>query len=119
MLDKTKRGWWKSAVFYQIYPKSFQDTNGDGVGDIPDIISRLDYLEQLGIDGIWLSPVYESPQEDNGYDISDYEAIYPPFGTMEDMERLIREAEKRGISIIMELVLNHTSDEHRWFQEAL
>ena len=118
MLDKTKRGWWKSAVFYQIYPKSFQDTNGDGVGDIPGIISRLDYLEQLGIDGIWLSPVYESPQEDNGYDISDYEAIYPPFGTMEDMEKLIREAEKRGISIIMDLVLNHTSDEHRWFQEA-
>ena len=119
MLDKTKQDWWKSAVFYQIYPKSFQDTNGDGIGDIPGIIQRLDYLEQLGIDGIWLSPVYESPQEDNGYDISDYEAIYPPFGTMADMETLIREAEGRGISIIMDLVLNHTSDEHRWFQEAL
>ncbi len=119
MLDKTKRGWWKSAVFYQIYPKSFQDTDGDGIGDIPGIISRLDYLEKLGIDGIWLSPVYDSPQADNGYDISDYEAIWPPFGSMADMERLIAEAKKRGISIIMDLVLNHSSDEHLWFKQAL
>ena len=119
MLDKTKYGWWKSAVFYQIYPKSFQDSDGDGIGDIPGIISRLDYLAELGVDGIWLSPVCASPQADNGYDISDYRSIWPPFGTMEDMERLISEAKKRGISIIMDLVLNHTSDEHRWFTEAL
>lgn len=119
MLDKTKSDWWKSAVFYQIYPKSFQDSNDDGVGDLQGIIQRLDYLKKLGIDGIWLSPVFASPQVDNGYDISDYEAIYPPFGTMEDMDELICEAKNRGISIIMDLVLNHTSDKHRWFQEAI
>ena len=119
MLDKTKRGWWKSAVFYQIYPKSFLDASGDGIGDIQGIIRKLDYLEKLGIDGIWLSPVCASPQVDNGYDISDYRAIWPTFGTMEDMDSLIREAKKRGISIIMDLVLNHTSDQHPWFLEAL
>lgn len=118
MLDKTKRGWWKSAVFYQIYPKSFQDSNGDGVGDLRGILRRLDYLQMLGVDGIWLCPVYASPQVDNGYDISDYQAIWPVFGSMEDMEELIREAKRRGISIIMDLVLNHTSDQHRWFREA-
>ena len=118
-LDKTKYGWWKNAVFYQIYPKSFQDTNGDGVGDLPGIISRLDYLETLGIDGIWLSPVCQSPQVDNGYDISDYRAIDPSVGTMEDMETLIREAKNRGISIILDLVPNHSSNQHYWFQEAL
>ena len=118
MLNKTKHGWWKSAVFYQIYPKSFQDTDGDGVGDLRGVISRLDYLAELGIDGIWLSPVCASPQADNGYDISDYCAIDPMFGTMEDMEELIREAKARGISIIMDLVLNHSSDEHPWFVEA-
>ena len=118
-LDKSKRGWWKSAVLYQIYPKSFQDTDGNGVGDLKGIISRLDYLETLGIDGIWLSPVCASPQADNGYDISDYCAIDPMFGTMEDMECLIREAKARGISIILDLVLNHSSNEHRWFKEAL
>ena len=119
MLDTTKRGWWKSAVLYQIYPKSFQDTNGDGLGDIPGVIAHLDYLEKLGIDGIWLSPVYDSPQVDNGYDISDYRDIRPAFGTLADMEALIREAKKRGIVIIMDLVLNHSSDRHFWFQEAL
>ena len=117
-LDKTKKDWWKSAVFYQIYPKSFRDSNGDGVGDLPGIIEKLDYLEMLGIDGIWLSPVLKSPQADNGYDISDYRAIDPMFGTMADMEELIREAKKRGISIILDLVLNHSSDEHPWFTEA-
>ena len=117
--DKTKRGWWKSAVFYQIYPKSFQDTTGSGVGDLQGIISHLDYLQKLGIDGIWLSPVCASPQVDNGYDVSDYCAIDPMFGTMEDMEQLICEAGKRNISIIMDLVLNHCSDQHIWFQEAL
>ena len=119
MLDKTKYGWWKSAVFYQIYPKSFQDTDADGVGDLKGIISRLDYLKYLGIDGIWMSPVCASPQADNGYDISDYCAVDPMFGSMEDMETLIREAKKRGISIILDLVLNHSSNEHRWFREAL
>lgn len=110
--------WWKTAVVYQIYPKSFQDSNGDGIGDIPGILSRLDYLSDLGIDAIWLSPVYCSPMADNGYDISDYRAIDPVFGTMEDMEALIREAGKRGIRILMDLVLNHSSDEHFWFREA-
>ncbi|MDE7218045.1 MAG: alpha-glucosidase [Oscillospiraceae bacterium] len=118
MLDKTKKDWWKSAVFYQVYPKSFQDSNGDGIGDLRGILQRLDYLAELGVDGIWLSPVYASPQKDNGYDIADYRAIDPMFGVMADMEELIREAEKRGITIIMDLVLNHTSDQHRWFREA-
>ena len=113
-----KDKWWKNAVVYQIYPKSFQDSDGDGIGDIPGIISRLDYLEELGIDAIWLSPVYKSPQDDNGYDISDYQAIEPMFGDMDDMELLFKEAKKRNIRIIMDLVLNHTSDEHRWFAEA-
>ncbi len=117
-LDKTKRHWWQSAVFYEIYPKSFLDTDGDGVGDIRGIIEKLPYLETLGIDGIWLCPVCQSPQVDNGYDISDYCDIYDGVGTMEDMEELIREAKKRGISIIMDLVLNHCSDQHRWFLEA-
>ena len=113
-----KNKWWRNAVVYQIYPKSFQDSDGDGIGDIPGIISRLDYLKKLGIDAIWLSPVYRSPQDDNGYDISDYQDIEPMFGTMEDMEQLFAEAKKRGIRIMMDLVLNHTSDEHRWFLEA-
>ena len=115
---ENKNKWWKNAVVYQIYPKSFQDSDGDGIGDIPGIISRLDYLKKLGIDAIWLSPVYRSPQDDNGYDISDYQDIEPMFGTMEDMEQLFAEAKKRGIRIMMDLVLNHTSDEHRWFLEA-
>ena len=118
-LDKSKAGWWKNAVFYQIYPKSFQDTTGSGTGDLQGIISRLDYLETLGIDGIWLSPVCQSPQVDNGYDISDYCSVDPMFGSMEDMETLIREAKKRNISIILDLVLNHSSNQHRWFREAL
>ena len=117
-MSVTKTPWWKQAVIYQVYPRSFQDSDGDGIGDIPGIISRLDYLSTLGIDAIWLSPVYRSPQDDNGYDISDYEDIDPMFGTLEDMDRLIREAGKRGIRIIMDLVLNHSSDEHRWFLEA-
>ena len=118
-LDKTKYGWWKNAAFYQIYPKSFQDSNEDGVGDLPGMISRLDYLESLGIDGIWLSPVCQSPQVDNGYDVSDYRAIDPGVGTMEDMETFIREARNRGISIILDLVPNHSSNQHFWFTEAL
>ncbi|HFI0043229.1 TPA: alpha-glucosidase [Streptococcus suis] len=119
MPEIQKTDWWKKSVIYQIYPRSFQDSNGDGVGDIQGIISRLDYLHELGIDAIWLSPVYQSPMDDNGYDISDYQGIAPEFGTMEDMEELIEEGHKRNIKIIMDLVLNHTSDEHFWFQEAL
>ncbi len=110
--------WWKQAVIYQIYPRSFADSNGDGIGDLQGIITKLDYLEELGIDAIWLSPVCRSPQDDNGYDISDYQDIDPMFGTLADMEELIREAKKHHIRIIMDLVLNHSSDEHYWFQEA-
>ena len=119
MVDFTQKDWWKRAVIYQIYPKSFQDSNGDGIGDLPGIISRLDYLQTLGVDALWLCPVFASPQADNGYDISDYRAIDPMFGTMEDMRALIREAKARGMGILLDLVLNHTSDRHRWFREAL
>lgn len=110
--------WWKKIVVYQIYPKSFQDSNGDGIGDINGIISRLDYLKDLGIGAVWLSPVFKSPQDDNGYDISDYTDIDPMFGCLDDMQRLIEEGKKRGIYMIMDLVLNHSSDEHKWFIEA-
>ncbi|MBO1089318.1 glycoside hydrolase family 13 protein [Enterococcus hirae] len=113
-----EKKWWHQSVVYQVYPRSFQDTNGDGVGDLQGVIARLDYLHYLGIDTIWLSPVYESPNDDNGYDISDYQAIMAEFGTMADMEELIAEAKKREIKIIMDLVVNHTSDEHAWFIEA-
>jgi oligo-1,6-glucosidase len=113
------RAWWKEAVFYQIYPRSFQDSNGDGIGDLGGIISRLDYLQDLGIDAIWLSPIYDSPNDDNGYDIRDYYAVMQEFGTMEDFDRLLQEVHGRGMRLIMDLVVNHTSDEHPWFQEAL
>ncbi len=114
----TSRAWWKEAVIYQIYPRSFMDSNGDGIGDLAGIISRLDYLKYLGIDVIWLSPVYQSPNDDNGYDISDYRAIMDEFGTMEDFDTLLSQAHERGIRIVMDLVVNHTSDEHRWFVES-
>ena len=113
-----QKKWWQNAVVYQIYPRSFQDSNGDGIGDLQGIIKRLDYLKELGIDAVWLSPVCRSPQDDNGYDISDYQDIDPMFGSLDDMEQLIQEAKKRNIRIMMDLVLNHSSDEHRWFQEA-
>lgn len=114
-LDKR---WWHNSVVYQIYPRSFNDANGDGIGDIPGIIDKLDYIAELGANVIWLSPVYQSPMDDNGYDISDYQKIAPEFGTMADMDRLIAEADKRGIKIVMDLVVNHTSDEHPWFIES-
>lgn len=117
-LEMTK-DWWKSAIGYQIYPRSFADSNGDGIGDIPGIISKLDYLEALGIGFIWLSPVYKSPMQDNGYDISDYYDIAPEFGTLAEMDDLIEKAAQRGIGIVMDLVVNHSSDEHAWFQNAL
>jgi oligo-1,6-glucosidase len=110
--------WWKSAVIYQIYPRSFADSDGDGVGDLPGILRRLDYLAGLGIDAIWLSPIYESPGDDNGYDISDYRSVDPVFGTLEDFDRLVAEAHARGMKIVMDLVVNHTSDEHPWFVES-
>ena len=110
--------WWKEAVVYQIYPRSFMDSNGDGIGDLNGITSRLDYLKDLGVDVIWLSPVYQSPNDDNGYDISDYRTVYPEFGTMEDMKILIQKCQDNDIKIIMDLVVNHTSDEHPWFIEA-
>ncbi|MCC4120279.1 glycoside hydrolase family 13 protein [Lactococcus lactis] len=113
-----KENWWQKTVVYQIYPRSFMDANGDGIGDLQGIISKLDYLEKLGIGAIWLSPVYQSPMDDNGYDISDYQAIADVFGTMADMDELLKEAKKRNIQIVMDLVVNHTSDEHKWFVEA-
>ena len=113
-----KKLWWQEVVVYQIYPRSFKDSNGDGIGDIQGMTEKLDYLEKLGVGAIWLSPVYKSPNDDNGYDISDYEAIMTEFGTMEDMEAFLSEANKRNIKVVMDLVVNHTSDEHRWFIEA-
>jgi alpha-glucosidase len=110
--------WWKHAVIYEIYPRSFQDSNGDGIGDLNGITSRLDYLKALGVDAIWLSPIYPSPQIDFGYDISDYVGIDPAYGTMADFDRLVAEAKKREIRVIMDMVMNHTSDKHPWFIES-
>lgn len=112
------RQWWKHAVVYQIYPASFCDSNGDGVGDIPGITSKLDYLSNLGVDVIWICPMYDSPQVDMGYDIANYEDVYAPYGTLQDMETLIREAHARGIRVMLDLVINHTSDKHAWFQQS-
>ena len=114
-----ERKWWQDKIVYQIYPKSFQDTNGDGIGDLRGILDRLDYLKELGVDLIWLSPVYQSPFVDQGYDISDYYRIAEEFGTMEDFDLLVEEAKKRGMGIVMDLVVNHCSDRHEWFQKAL
>lgn len=113
-----KKRWWKEAVAYQIYPRSFNDSDGDGIGDIQGIIDKLDYLKYLGINLIWICPIFASPNDDNGYDISDYQAIHPEFGTMEDMDRLLHESHKRGMKLILDLVINHTSDEHHWFIES-
>jgi oligo-1,6-glucosidase len=110
--------WWKNSVVYQIYPRSFQDSDGDGIGDLPGVLRRLPYLKALGVDVIWLSPVYDSPNDDNGYDIRDYCAILREFGTMEDFDRLLAHAHALGLRIMMDLVVNHTSDEHRWFAES-
>ncbi|MDT8862617.1 alpha-glucosidase [Alkalihalobacillus sp. MEB130] len=113
-----KKKWWKEAIVYQIYPRSFMDSNGDGIGDIKGIISKLDYLKDFGIDVIWICPIYSSPNDDNGYDISDYKGIMSDFGTMEDFDELLKEVHKRGMKLIMDLVINHTSDEHPWFVES-
>jgi alpha-glucosidase len=113
-----KKAWWKEGVAYQIYPRSFMDSNGDGIGDLRGIISKLDYLQDLGIDIIWICPIYKSPNADNGYDISDYHAIMEEFGTMEDFDVLLNEIHQRGMKVILDLVINHTSDEHPWFIES-
>ena len=113
-----EKKWWKESVVYQIYPKSFQDSNGDGIGDIPGIISRLDYLAELGADVLWLCPVYSSPNDDNGYDVSNYRDIMPEFGTLADIDLLIKKAHEKGLKIVMDLIVNHTSDENPWFIEA-
>lgn len=117
--EPIQKAWWKEAVFYQIYPRSFKDSNGDGIGDLQGIISKLDYIKELGIDAIWLSPIYDSPNDDNGYDIRDYHKIMAEFGTMEDFNRLLAEVHNRGMRLIMDLVVNHTSDEHEWYQKAI
>jgi alpha-glucosidase len=114
----SERDWWKNAVLYEIYPRSFQDSNGDGIGDLNGITERLDYLKQLGVDAIWLTPCYPSPQADFGYDISDYENIDPQYGTLADFDRLVAEAKKRDIRVLMDMVMNHSSDEHKWFKES-
>ena len=114
-----EKKWWHGKIACQIYPKSYYDSNGDGIGDLQGIISKLDYLKALGIDIVWLSPVYRSPFVDQGYDISDYYEIAPEFGTMEDFDTLLAEMKKRGMYLVMDLVVNHCSSEHKWFQEAI
>ena len=113
-----EKRWWKESIVYQIYPRSFKDSNGDGIGDLNGITEKMDYLKKLGVNVVWLSPVYQSPNDDNGYDISDYRAIMTEFGTMEDFERMLAKAHEHGIKIVMDLVVNHTSDEHPWFIES-
>src|SRR5918996_1613180 len=110
--------WWKHAVFYEIYPRSFKDSDGDGVGDLNGITSKLDYLKELGVDAVWITPFYPSPQVDFGYDVSDYENVDPQFGTLADFDRLIKEAHKRKIRVVIDFVLNHTSDQHPFFKES-
>jgi len=118
MKKELNRQWWKEGIVYQIYPRSFQDTTGNGIGDIQGIIKRLDYIKSLGVDIIWLNPVYESPNDDNGYDISDYQNIMKEFGSMADFDKLLAGMKERGLKLIMDLVVNHSSDEHKWFQES-
>src|SRR5690242_6358901 len=110
--------WWQTGIIYQVYPRSFQDSNGDGVGDLKGVIGRLDYLQWLGVQAIWLSPIYPSPMADFGYDISDYEGVHPLFGTMDDFDELLQQAHSRDIKLLLDLVPNHTSDQHPWFLES-
>lgn len=117
-ISTINREWWKEGVVYQIYPRSFQDSNGDGIGDLRGIIQRLDYIASLGIDIVWLNPVYQSPNNDNGYDISDYQNIMDDFGSMEDFDEMLEGFHKRGIKVVMDLVVNHSSSEHKWFKES-
>jgi len=116
--SQQERNWWKEGVIYQIYPRSFKDTSGNGVGDLQGIIQKLDYIESLGVTMVWLNPIYESPNDDNGYDISDYRAIMKEFGTMTDFDELLQGLHKRNIKLVMDVVVNHSSDEHEWFQQS-
>jgi len=113
-----RRAWWKEVVVYQVYPRSFKDSDGDGIGDIRGITSRLDYIKSLGVDVVWLNPVYQSPNDDNGYDISDYRAIMSEMGSMADFDAMLQGMHQRGVKLIMDLVVNHTSDEHPWFRQS-
>ena len=117
-VDGNAREWWKEAVVYQIYPRSFKDSNGDGVGDLKGITSKLDYVKSLGVDVIWLNPIFSSPNDDNGYDISDYQGIMKEFGTMQDFDTLLKGMHDRGLKLILDLVVNHSSDEHEWFKQS-
>lgn len=117
-MNKLEKQWWKNSVVYQVYPKSFKDSNGDGIGDIQGIVSELPYLSKLGVDVIWLNPIYKSPMVDNGYDISDYYQINPQFGNLEDFKQLLHAAHQLNLKIILDLVVNHTSDQHKWFKES-
>jgi oligo-1,6-glucosidase len=114
----TNEPWWKTAVVYQVYPRSFADSDGDGIGDLPGLVSKLDYLERLGVDVVWVSPFYRSPMDDNGYDISDYQDVDPLFGTLADVDELIEGLHARGMKLVIDVVVNHTSDEHPWFVES-
>lgn len=117
-MNSTEKKWWKEAVVYQIYPRSFMDNNGDGIGDLKGIIEKIPYLKELGVNVVWLSPIYQSPNDDNGYDISDYRRIMDEFGTMDDFQQLLTLCHEAGIRLVMDLVVNHTSDEHAWFVES-
>jgi len=117
-VDAEGHPWWQHAVFYEIYPRSFADSNNDGIGDLNGITSKLDYLKDLGVDAIWVTPCFPSPQVDFGYDVSDYEAIDPMYGTMKDFDRLVAEGKKRNVRVILDFVVNHTSDQHKWFQDS-
>src|SRR5512143_385634 len=116
--DNASSSWWRDGVIYQIYPRSFADSNGDGVGDLPGILSKLDYLQWLGADAIWLSPIYPSPMADFGYDVSNYHDVDPVFGKLADLDRLVSEAHAHGIRVVLDMVMNHTSDQHPWFVES-
>src|SRR5271170_5725514 len=116
--SSNEHNWWKEAIVYQIYPRSFKDNNGDGIGDLKGIISKLDYIQSLHVDVVWLNPIYSSPNDDNGYDISDYRNIMKDFGSMADFDTLLTEMHRRNIKLVMDLVVNHSSDEHAWFQQS-
>ncbi|HMP30621.1 MAG TPA: alpha-amylase family glycosyl hydrolase, partial [Saprospiraceae bacterium] len=116
--DTINNAWWKESIIYQIYPRSFKDSNGDGIGDLQGIISELDYIKSLGIDAVWLNPIYTSPNDDNGYDVSDYKEIMTDFGTMQDFDDMLEGMHQRGIKLIIDIVVNHSSDEHEWFKQS-